>query len=67
MRRNIIPAGEDHAVVISRDPDEPISIQDVSEAPYPYCETLALLSVKAAEAVGRALLEAVDRRRSGEG
>jgi len=61
MRRNVIPAGENHAVVVGRDPDEPICIEDVSGAPYPYSQTLARLSVDAAEGLGRALLEAVAR------
>lgn len=61
MRRNIIPAGDGHAVAINADPDEPISIEDTSESPYPYSQTLAMLSLGAAEAVGRALLEAVTR------
>lgn len=61
MRRNVIPAGESHAVVIGADPDEPISIEDTAESPYPYSQSLAMLSLEAAEAVGRALLEAVTR------
>ena len=63
MKHHIVPAGADHVVVISDDPEEPISVQDVRGGPYPYSETVALLGLDAAAAIGEALLDAVRRAR----
>ena len=60
MRRNVIPAGAEDAVVIGTDPELPISIEYTAGCDYPYSQTMEMLSLAAARAVGRALLEAVE-------